>query len=90
MVQTLRIKKAAISIHALRGEGDDGNTNEPEEDNNFNPRPPWGGRQQKAPTDFLFSACLLYKRAQIAVLYCLKFLHLLQKQAVSTCSFVRT
>ena len=33
-----------ISIHALRGEGDQNNTPKKARDYYFNPRPPWGGR----------------------------------------------
>ena len=38
-----------ISIHALRGEGDPPfNSNSPNKSgNNFNPRPPWGGRRHE-------------------------------------------
>ena len=37
-----------ISIHALRGEGDKGKSAHCVRDKqNFNPRPPWGGRQNK-------------------------------------------
>ena len=35
-----------ISIHALRGEGDKMSMAELSELENFNPRPPWGGRPQ--------------------------------------------
>ncbi len=34
----------AISIHALRGEGDSRLPNMTSSGSNFNPRPPWGGR----------------------------------------------
>ena len=34
-----------ISIHALRGEGDDRSGVSNDRLNHFNPRPPWGGRQ---------------------------------------------
>ena len=34
----------AISIHALRGEDDRTDTDTEYLNNNFNPRPPWGGR----------------------------------------------
>ena len=34
-----------ISIHALRGEGDEQENARPAEIVNFNPRPPWGGRR---------------------------------------------
>ena len=34
----------SISIHALRGEGDRGGEKTEAGKNNFNPRPPWGGR----------------------------------------------
>ena len=40
--------KFIISIHALRGEGDGGTKEEMERLLNFNPRPPWGGRRQRA------------------------------------------
>ena len=40
-----------ISIHALRGEGDGFSTAIELDDNNFNPRPPWGGRLVR-PCDF--------------------------------------
>ena len=36
-----------ISIHALRGEGDVLTDIPYGEVNNFNPRPPWGGRLKK-------------------------------------------
>ena len=35
-----------ISIHALRGEGDTVTKNSKQINNNFNPRPPWGGRPE--------------------------------------------
>ena len=41
----LYICVARISIHALRGEGDDNRDKDRERRQNFNPRPPWGGRQ---------------------------------------------
>ena len=41
-----RIKDIRISIHALRGEGDFKAHKEQIKHLNFNPRPPWGGRQQ--------------------------------------------
>ena len=34
----------AISIHALRGEGDPHSSSLIDKYDNFNPRPPWGGR----------------------------------------------
>ena len=34
-----------ISIHALRGEGDDASRNTVRQRRYFNPRPPWGGRR---------------------------------------------
>ena len=37
-------RKLDISIHALRGEGDDAETVGTGYPDNFNPRPPWGGR----------------------------------------------
>ena len=37
----------SISIHALRGEGDDRHTGLRTYPYHFNPRPPWGGRRQK-------------------------------------------
>ena len=41
-------RKLVISIHALRGEGDKGKSAHCVRDKqNFNPRPPWGGRQNK-------------------------------------------
>ena len=36
----------SISIHALRGEGDSPAPKLRGSDGHFNPRPPWGGRQQ--------------------------------------------
>ena len=47
-----------ISIHALRGEGDDDAKAAAEWATDFNPRPPWGGRLYKAPArdvDFVIS-----------------------------------
>ena len=37
-----------ISIHALRGEGDKSQSQARQKPKNFNPRPPWGGRQASA------------------------------------------
>ena len=37
-----------ISIHALRGEGDTFQLKKLQIIQNFNPRPPWGGRQIKS------------------------------------------
>ena len=39
-----RLCKIDISIHALRGEGDTKNKIDNRYSDNFNPRPPWGGR----------------------------------------------
>ena len=39
---------SAISIHALRGEGDMTNKHRKELTKYFNPRPPWGGRHERA------------------------------------------
>ena len=44
---TLFLKKDVISIHALRGEGDIHADRKPRASENFNPRPPWGGRQSQ-------------------------------------------
>ena len=44
-VAWLRI--AAISIHALRGEGDEAAALYILQSNHFNPRPPWGGRPKQ-------------------------------------------
>ena len=35
-----------ISIHALRGEGDKESKSDKTDTKHFNPRPPWGGRQE--------------------------------------------
>ena len=45
----LRVDTASvnISIHALRGEDDHKSRNNAVCKRHFNPRPPWGGRQQK-------------------------------------------
>ena len=53
----LSILSMIISIHALRGEGDTHNSLKNSFYIHFNPRPPWGGRQQmqehmKKPTHF--------------------------------------
>ena len=45
-----------ISIHALRGEGDDKHTGLRTYPCHFNPRPPWGGRRRVSP----FSQGLYY------------------------------
>ena len=37
-----------ISIHALRGEGDQGRRLQSRKNGHFNPRPPWGGRHLSA------------------------------------------
>ena len=42
-----RAERGAISIHALREEGDERQRTHNEGQKNFNPRPPRGGRQQK-------------------------------------------
>ena len=39
----------SISIHALRGEGDQSKAQRKRPNQNFNPRPPWGGRQLPTP-----------------------------------------
>ena len=39
--------RGSISIHALRGEGDDPPANAPPKQLYFNPRPPWGGRPRQ-------------------------------------------
>ena len=49
-----------ISIHALRGEGDGFSTAIELDDNNFNPRPPWGGRQ-------LFALLRFYSKFVISI-----------------------
>ena len=47
-------RKSKISIHALRGEGDNAdNATTGTRIGNFNPRPPWGGRRLR------FSICFL-------------------------------
>ena len=43
-VSTIEPRTEAISIHALRGEGDSYRKSRKDYENNFNPRPPWGGR----------------------------------------------
>ena len=43
-LRKLSRRKQIISIHALRGEGDQGNESTISHKCNFNPRPPWGGR----------------------------------------------
>ena len=43
-MQKLAQEKFEISIHALRGEGDKYVENFAAMRDNFNPRPPWGGR----------------------------------------------
>ena len=45
-------QKIAISIHALRGEGDFNSKGGGDLQRHFNPRPPWGGRRK-----FIFSSC---------------------------------
>ena len=42
---------SVISIHALRGEGDDYVPQEFAKAFDFNPRPPWGGRQNQGAVD---------------------------------------
>ena len=42
-----RRETTVISIHALRGEGDYELCTKNKRHENFNPRPPWGGRLQK-------------------------------------------
>ena len=45
-----------ISIHALRGEGDEGISKKDITYFDFNPRPPWGGRQVCSETLYALSA----------------------------------
>ena len=40
-------RKVGISIHALRGEGDRRRLSLRQQGQNFNPRPPWGGRLRR-------------------------------------------
>ena len=44
--------KGGISIHALRGEGDPYSPSFINKHDNFNPRPPWGGRQNVIRINF--------------------------------------
>ena len=50
------LDKLAISIHALRGEGDVEMNSSVFVIFNFNPRPPWGGRRQKY-TNIQYCVC---------------------------------
>ena len=45
---TVRRGDSTISIHALRGEGDLESSLNTNGDTDFNPRPPWGGRQTQS------------------------------------------
>ena len=50
----------SISIHALRGEGDEKKNRHKKLDKYFNPRPPWGGRQQNSKSPNMTSSISIH------------------------------
>ena len=51
-INTPRITIIIISIHALRGEGDQNYIKQRTQFQDFNPRPPWGGRPKRTTPNY--------------------------------------